>query len=143
MGRLVKLEQPAFNPAQVIYDKLNMKPNKKTGIMELPKGYRINGNRVIVAAYERPEKSKGGIIYTQQTQDEQKNQGKQCLVVALGPTAFVSDKNYDFQGFKLEIGEWVAVWVYEARPIKIEGHECRIVRDTDIICVIPTPDSIY
>lgn len=141
MSRIIKMEQKV-DPALTIYQKLNMKKDKE-GIWHLPAGYEFGGNSVLIASYERPEKTAGGVFLTDRARDEEKNQGKACLVIDMGPTAFVSDKNYDFAGFKAERGQWVSVWVYEARPIVIEGHTCRLARDTDIKIKIPSPDRIY
>jgi co-chaperonin GroES (HSP10) len=110
---------------------------------DLPPGYVVYGSRVLLATYRRPEKTKGGIILTDKTKDEEENQGKACLVIGKGPGAFVSDENYDFRGLNVEVGDWVAIWVYEARPMVIEGHPCRVVRDQDIIMKIPVPDRVF
>lgn len=123
--------------AQKIFDKLGMKNGK------LPDGFEVFGNRLIVATNESPEKSEGGILYTQQRQSEEKNQGKACLVVAKGPTAFKSDANYDFVGQTVEVGDWICLHVYESRPVKINKYECRIIRDQDVVMKIPAPDVIF
>ena len=106
-------------------------------------GFEIFGNRVLVATYERPEKTKSGLYIPEQSRDEEANQGKACLILALGPTAFKSDAQYDFVGQSVEVGDWVSLRVYTSKPIIINGYPCRIVRDQDIELKIPSPDIIY
>jgi co-chaperonin GroES (HSP10) len=133
----LSLIKNSSNLAQEIYDKIGM----KKGV--LPDGFEVFGNRVLVATFDRPEKTKGGILLTEQTRAEEKNQGKACLVVAKGPTAFRSDDNYDFCDQNIEVGDWISLFVYESKPIVINGHACRIVRDSDIAMKIPSPDAIF
>lgn len=131
--RVVPVSAPS--PTEVVFEAVGMENGK------LP-GYEIAGNRVLLGVYIRPDKTKGGIILTDTTRDEEKNIGKACVVLALGPTAFESDEKYDFKGFRAEVGDWVAVHVYEARPVIVNGHPCRIARDSDIVMKIPAPDSV-
>ncbi len=126
----------AIDPAEVIFEAVGMKKGKLSG-------FEFMGNRVLVGIYSRPEKTKGGIILTEQTRDEEKNQGKPCLVLTMGSRAFKDSDDYQFLGQKCEVGDWVAVNVYEARPIIINGYPCRWVRDSQIIAKIPSPDSIF
>lgn len=141
MPAVIKMDQKT-DPASDIYKKLNMKKDKG-GVWRLPDGYEVAGNRVLLATFDRPEKTAGGVYLTDRNRDEEKNQGKACLIVGLGQSAFVSDQNYDFRGFRAEIGDWVCVHVWETRPILIEGHACRIAFDTTIQMKIPGPDRIY
>ena len=48
-------------------------------------------NQILVGVYIRPEKTKGGILLTSQTRDEDRYQGKAGLVLKKGPLAFVDD----------------------------------------------------
>jgi co-chaperonin GroES (HSP10) len=107
-------------------------------------GFELLKNDVIVGIYTRPEKTAGGIIITQKTQQEDQYQGKAALVLMKGPTAFVSDKHYQFMPEQnVDVGDWVALWVTEGRKIKINGQLCRIIRDIDLLMKIPAPDAVY
>ena len=129
--------QHDVDPAEAIMNKIGMRKGK------LPAGYEPMGNRILLGVYDRPQVTKSGIYLSDKTRDEEKNQGKSCLVLAKGPNAFVSDGNYDFAGQNVEVGDWVAIWVYNARPLIINGQACRMVRDTDIEMKIPGPDQIF
>lgn len=125
------------DPSKVILDKIGM---KKLG--KLP-DFELFGNRVLVGIYERPEKMKSGILLPGQTRAEDQHQGKAALVLMKGPTAFVSDSNFDFKDQDVEPGDWVAVFVSDGRKIVINGQLCRIVEDQHITLKIPAPDVVY
>ena len=106
-------------------------------------GITIFGNQVLLGIYERPEKTKSGIILTDDTRGEDRHQGKAALVLGKGPTAFVSDAQYDFKGQNVEIGDWVTIFVSDGRQLKIGGQLCRLVEDQHLRLKIPAPDIVY
>ena len=97
----------------------------------------------MLGVYERPAKTKSGIILTDQTRREDEYQGKAALVLKKGPTAFVSDANYDFNGQDVEIGDWVAIFVSDGRQLVVHGQLCRLVEDQHIRLKIPAPDIVF
>jgi co-chaperonin GroES (HSP10) len=103
----------------------------------------IYGNYILLGVYERPEKTKSGLFLADQTRGEDKHQGKAGLVLKKGPTAFVSDDNYDFKGQNVEIGDWVSIWISDGRQLYVNGTLCRLVEDQHIRLKIPAPDSVY
>lgn len=124
------------DPAEVLFKKVGMKNGK------IP-GFELMSNRVLLGLYVRPEKTKSGIILSDNTRGEEKYQGKAAVVLALGPSAFVSDSSFDFQGQKLEVGDWCSIWTTDGRAININGCDARVIRDQDIAMRIPAPDSVY
>lgn len=107
------------------------------------KGFELFSNQVLLGVYERPMKTKSGIYLSDQTRNEDAHQGKSSLVLALGPTAFQSDANYDFKDQKVEVGDWVAIFVSDGRKLVIRNGLCRIVSDQHIRLKIPAPDVVY
>ena len=107
------------------------------------KDFELFGNQVLIAIYQRPEKTKSGIILADVTRQEDSYQGKSGLVVALGPSAFVSDENYNFRNQKVSIGDWVAIFVSDGRKIVVRDTLCRIVEDCHIRLKLPAPDVIW
>jgi len=103
----------------------------------------IFGNHVLIGVYERPKITKTGIHLSDMTVHEDRHQGKAGLVLKKGPTAFVSDSNYDFKGQNAEVGEWVAIFVSDGRQIVINGQLCRLVEDQYIRLKIPAPDVVF
>ena len=125
------------DPRDEIYKQVGLKNGKVPG-------FTLLKNDVVVGIYKRPEKSAGGILFTDKTRQEDEYQGKAALVLMKGPTAFVSDKHYTFLPEQnVEIGDWVALWVTEGRKIVINGQLCRIIRDIDLLMKIPAPDAVY
>ena len=123
------------DPRDMIFKKAGM----KKGIIP---GFKLMRNDVLCGVYFRTEKTKSGIYMPDSSRGEDAHQGKAACVLMLGPGAFVSDDNYRFEE-KVEVGDWVALWVSEGRRIIVNGQLCRIVRDQDIIMKIPAPDSIF
>ena len=125
------------DPAKVVMDKIGM---KKLG--ELP-GFRLMGNQVLIGIYERPTKTKSGIILADQTRREDEHQGKSGMVLLKGRAAFVSDERYHFGDDDVQPGDWVAIFVSDGRKILINGQLCRIVEDVHIRLRVPAPDCVY
>jgi co-chaperonin GroES (HSP10) len=112
----------------------------KNGIIP---GFELFGNRVLVGVYTRSAVTKSGIHLPDQTLREDEHQGKAAIVLMKGPTAFVSDSNFDFCGQTLEVGDWVMSFVSVGIKCVVNGQLCRIVRDQDITMRIPQPDQVY
>lgn len=107
------------------------------------KGFKLFGGQVLIGMYVRSNKTKSGIHLPDSTIKEDEYQGKAGLVLAMGPSAFVSDDNHNFMGVKAEVGDWIAAWVTDGRKIMIRGQLCRILHDDHVRMVIPQPDWIF
>jgi co-chaperonin GroES (HSP10) len=103
----------------------------------------VFGNWVLLGVYERPEKTKSGLYLSDVTRKEDEHQGKCGLVLKKGPSAFVSDDNYNFRGLSVEAGDWCAMFVTDGRKIKIKGQLCRMVEDMHIRMRVSSPDVVY
>lgn len=106
-------------------------------------GIVLDLNYVLVAIYERPEKTASGIFLSDKTRKEDKWQGKAALIVKLGPGVDMDDGRIEFCGRKLAIGDWVAVQPADGWPVNINGKDCRIVPDYRIFLRIPRPDMVW
>jgi len=124
------------DPAKQIWDTL-----KESGINL--KDFQLQGNQVLLATYLRPEKTKSGILLPDGTRGEDVHQGKSSLCILKGPAAFKSDASYDFQGFDVAVGDWVAIWVSDGRKIMLGQQLCRIVDDQFIRIKLPSPDCVF
>lgn len=125
------------NPAAAIFKKIGM---KKPGVLP---GFELMANRILVGIYVRPNITASGIHLADRTIDEDRYQGKAALVLMMGPSAYVTDENFSFGDQKLEVGDWIAIFVSDGRAINIAGQSCRILRDQDVTMKIPSPDIIY
>lgn len=100
-------------------------------------------NQILVAVYIRPEKTKSGIILTEQTRNEDRYQGKAGLVLKKGPLAFVDDEANKFHGQNVEVGDWVFYRVSDGFPVVLNGALCRLLEEVHIKGKIPAPDVVF
>ena len=100
-------------------------------------------NQILVGVYIRPEKTKGGILLTSQTRDEDRYQGKAGLVLKKGPLAFVDDDNNKFHGQNVDIGDWVFYRVSDGFPLVLNGMLCRLLEEVHVKGKIPSPDVVF
>lgn len=106
--------------------------------------HKLLSNRVLIATYIAPEKTKGGIIRIDSTVAEDIYQGSVGLVVKLGKTAFQDEpetKTY-FHGQSVNIGDWVLYRPGDGKRVQINNVECRIIEDALIDMVIEDPSII-
>lgn len=103
-------------------------------------------NYVLVATYERPNKTASGIHLTDMTLKEDQYQGTVGLVVKKGPMAFENDQKVDFHGENVQIGDWVVFRASDGWKISINGKvnkHCRMLEDAHIKMKIKHPDRVY
>lgn len=100
-------------------------------------------NQILVGVYIRPEKTKGGILLTSQTRDEDRYQGKAGLVLKKGPLAFVDDDNNKFHGQNVDVGDWVFYRVSDGFPLVLNGTLCRLLEEVHVKGRIPSPDVVF
>jgi len=103
----------------------------------------VFNNQLLVAIYMRPEKTKSGIILSDQTRSEDRYQGKVGLVLKKGPTAFVDPDNKWFVDTDVEVGDWVYFRVTDGWSINVHGVSCRMLEDTDIRGSTKYPDAVW
>lgn len=107
-------------------------------------GFEIYNAQVLLGIYERPEKTKGGIVLTQTYRQEDQHQGKAMLILAMGPAAFTdADANWLSGVEAPKVGDWIAIRPSDGWPITINGQKCRMVTTGAVRMRIPTPDSIW
>lgn len=109
-------------------------------------GLEIYHNQVLIAVYQRPERTIGGIIVpdtTGGTRDEDKWQGKVGLIVKLGPDAFDDPGGKWFRDVNLKVGDWVIFRPSDGWAITVHKTLCRILEDTVIRGKIDHPDRVW
>ena len=103
----------------------------------------VFNNGVLVAVYERPKKTKSGVILTQTYVEEEQWQGKACVIVKMGNAAFRDPDERWFVGADLKLGDWVVIRPSDGFPISVNSVKCRLVNDTAIRMRIPAPDVVW
>jgi hypothetical protein len=106
-------------------------------------GFELMNTQVLVAVYIRPEKTKGGIIMTNKSRDEDRYQSKVGLILKTGPSAFVDDEGKWFSGLNLGPKDWVVFRPSDGWNVTVNGVLCRMFDDTAVRMRIPHPDSVY
>ena len=124
----------------------------KQEIMDRVRPYLDNiivmGEDILLGVYMRPEKTKGNIILTQQYRGEDEYQGLACLILKMGPLAFVEDEDHKYGERKPQIGDWVAVRKSEGFSFKIgssstDVQPCRLMHERGVRLVISEPDMVW
>lgn len=113
-------------------------------------GMEVMGEDVLLAVYVRPTTTAGGIILTSKTREEDVYQGLSCLILKMGPLAFVEDAEHKYGDRKPQAGDWVAVRKSEGYSFKV-GHSskeedqmpCRLMNERGVRLIISDPDSVW
>ena len=136
-------------PAALMYHEEDPREvlQRKAGNLDID----IFGNDVLVAIYQRPEKTSGGIIMTDVTRKEDIYQGKIGLVLKIGPVAFVDKDGNTFRDIR--VGDWIVFrpsdgWqvllnTKRSNPKHGDRIDCRIIGDIYIRGRVPHPDDLY
>lgn len=109
---------------------------KYIDLIPKPVGYRL-----LVRPYSGPKKSKGGILYTENTQDTIQMTTVVGLVVAMGEECY-KDKNKFPSGPWCKKGQFVIYGRYAGSRFKTKYGEHRILNDDEIIATIQKPEDI-
>ena len=105
-------------------------------------GLSLYHNQILVAVYQRPEKTKSGFILTSQTLGEDKHQSKIGLVLKKGPNAFVDSGEWVFSD-PLQEGDWALFRPSDGWGCSINGVLCRILVDTSVKGKVAHPDLVW
>lgn len=103
----------------------------------------VFNDRILVAIYRRPEKTAKGILLpgTAGPREEEKYQGKACLVVKLGPLVNIGSKLQ--RGAPIEVGDWVMTFPNDGRNLDVNGVACRLLMEDIVHMKIASPDLVY
>ena len=86
-------------------------------------------DRVVLQVEEAEEKTKSGIILSSAAQEKPQF----ARVVAVGPGGVVDGKEVKMT---VKVGDKVLTSKYSGTEVKVDGEECTIVRQSDILAVV-------
>ena len=86
-------------------------------------------DRVILKMVETEETTKGGIILT----GSAKEKPTVAEVISVGPGGNVDGKEVEMI---VKVGDKVLTSKYSGTEVKVDGEECTIVRQSDILAVV-------
>ena len=86
-------------------------------------------DRVVIKMVEAEETTKGGIILTSAA----KEKPQVATVVAVGPGGLVDGKEVEMI---VKVDDKVLTSKYSGTEVKVDGEECTIVRQSDILAIV-------
>ena len=99
------------------------------------------GWRILVLPYSGPQKTKGGIIYSDVTQSTIQQTTVVGLVLKMGPLCYRDREKFPLGAWCKE-NQWIIFGRYAGSRFKIDGGEVRILNDDEIIATINNPEDI-
>ena len=122
---------------------VGVKPTKKkevtTDTDKLPKP---TGWRMLVLPFKMKEKTKGGILITDDVVERAQVASTCGLVLALGPDCYKDKERYP-KGPWCKKGSWVIFARYAGSRIKIDGGEVRLLNDDEVLATVDNPEDIF
>ena len=86
-------------------------------------------DRVVIKDAEMEETTKGGLILASTA----KEKPQYAYVVAVGPGGVVDGKDVKME---VQVGQKVLISKYAGTEVKVDGEECTIVRQSDILAIV-------
>ena len=112
--------------------------NIKSVVDELP---TPSGWRLLVLPFTPKDKTKGGIIFSQESLDRLRIATNCGYVLKIGPLAYYDKERYP-TGPWCKKGDWVIFARYAGSRLPIEGGEVRILNDDEVLGTIADPESV-
>jgi co-chaperonin GroES (HSP10) len=99
------------------------------------------GWRIVILPYRGAEKTKGGIVLSDQTREKQQLTTVCGYVLAVGDLAYKDEGKFP-NGPWCQKGDWVIFGRYAGARIGLDGGEIRILNDDEILARINNPEDI-
>jgi co-chaperonin GroES (HSP10) len=119
--------QEPLTPENIGSDTVDELPN--------PSGYRL-----LVLPFTPKEKTKGGILFSQESLDKARIATTCGYVLKMGDLAYRDKDKFGDPWCKK--GDWVIFARYAGSRLPIEGGEVRILNDDEVLGTIKDPESI-
>ena len=100
-----------------------------------------SGWRLLVLPFTPKEKTKGGVIFTQESLDKIRISTNCGYVIKLGPLAYNDKEKYPTGPWGKK-GDWVIFARYAGSRLPIEGGEVRLLNDDEVLGTIENPESV-
>ena len=98
------------------------------------------GYRILVLPFTPREKTKGGILFSQEQLDKARIATTCGYVLKMGDLAYKDEDKFIEPWCK--VGDWVMFARYAGARLPIEGGEVRILNDDEVLGTIGDPESI-
>jgi len=100
-----------------------------------------SGWRMLVLPFTPREKSKGGILFSQESLDKSRIATNCGYVLKLGPLCY-HDKDKFPTGPWCKEKDWVIFARYAGSRLPIEGGEVRLLNDDEVLGTVKDPESV-
>ena len=133
------LEEKYKNQTKELAEKEPLSPDNigTETVDELP---NPSGWRLLVLPFTPPSKSKGGLIYSQETLDKARIATTCGYVLKMGPLCYTEEKFTS--GPWCKKGDWVIFARYAGSRLPIEGGEVRLLNDDEVLGTIKDPEAV-
>ena len=119
--------QEPLTPENIGSDTVDELPN--------PSGYRL-----LVLPFTPKEKTKGGILFSQESLDKARIATTCGYVLKMGDLAYTDKDKFGDPWCKK--GDWVIFARYAGSRLPIEGGEVRILNDDEVLGTVEDPESL-
>ena len=99
-----------------------------------------SGWRLLVLPFTPKEKTKGGILFSQEQLDKARIATTCGYVIKMGDLAYADKEKFGKPWCK--VGDWVMFARYAGSRLPIEGGEVRILNDDEVLGTIGDPESV-
>lgn len=99
------------------------------------------GWRIIILPYRGAEKTKGGIVLSDQTRQREQAATVCGYVLSVGPLAYADEGKFP-TGAWCKKGDWIVFGRYAGARLPIDGGEIRIINDDEVLATVQNPDDI-
>jgi len=96
---------------------------------------------MLVLPFRMNEKSKGGVLFANETVDKQQVASQCGNVLAMGSECYRDKERYP-TGPWCKVGDWVVFARYAGSRIQIEGGEVRLLNEDEILATVKNPEDI-
>jgi co-chaperonin GroES (HSP10) len=100
-----------------------------------------SGWRILVLPFTPKDKTKGGIIFSQESLDKLRISTNCGYVLKMGPLAY-HDKERYATGPWCKEKDWVIFARYAGSRLPIEGGEVRLLNDDEVLGTIKNPEDV-
>jgi len=108
----------------------------ETAKLPIPTGWRL-----LILPFKHKQKTKGGILITDNVLERAQVASTCGLVLSVGPHAYGDKERYP-EGPWCKKGDWVIFARYAGSRIKIDGGEVRLLNDDEVLATVSDPEEI-
>ena len=127
-----------------LQEKYNQEPKKveKDLTSEHAKLPKPTGWRLLVLPFKMKDKTKGGILITDDVIERSQVASTCGLVFDVGPDAYKDKERYP-DGPWCKKGSWVIFARYAGSIMKLDGGEVRLLNDDEVLATVENPEDIF